>query len=108
MLGWLFAIDDGGMTELANEDVWLKGGLTWLVWGFWRGDIEEWGDINSGSGLFPKGLAGALGEAWPKKKEKINWLPLFKKENFIHFLSLRNSDYIIQNNYFFVDENFYL
>lgn len=53
------------MTELANEDVWLKGGLTWLVWGFWRGDIEEWGDINSGSGLFPKGLAGALGEAWP-------------------------------------------
>lgn len=98
MLGWLFAIDDGGMTELANEDVWLKGGLTWLVWGFWRGDIEEWGDINSGSGLFPKGLAGALGEAWPKKKEKINWLPLFKEENFIHFLSLRNSDYIIENN----------
>lgn len=84
MLGWLFAIDDGGMTELANEDVWLKGGLTWLVWGFWRGDIEEWGDINSGSGLFPKGLAGALGEAWPKKKKKS--ITTFQRRKFHSFL----------------------
>lgn len=85
MLGWLFAIDDGGMTELANEDVWLKGGLTWLVWGFWRGDIEEWGDINSGSGLFPKGLAGALGEAWPKKK-KNQLITTFQRRKFHSFL----------------------
>lgn len=88
MLGWLFAIDDGGMTELANEDVWLKGGLTWLVWGFWRGDIEEWGDINSGSGLFPKGLAGALGEAWPKKK-KNQLITTFQRRKFLVFKKFR-------------------
>lgn len=71
MLGWLFVIDDGGMIELVNEDVWLKGGLIWLVWGFWRGDIEEWGDINSGFGLFLKGLVGVFGEVWFKKKKKL-------------------------------------